>query len=150
MDKIEIQCPRCKKVREVNPYAFNRPCFTGFCQHCWGIVNSNGSRSEIQRKRIAQSLVKHTEIAGNDTQSAGCKSIHKSLRLWHGKPTYCENDPSHIAVNGRYERVNIVGVYTRNIEDYASLCPTCHKRYDANKIKFRGLFKTERMVLNGI
>ena len=109
-----------------------------------------GTRGREQRWKIAQSLVKHIEIEGSDTQSAGCKSIHKSLRLWHGRPNHCANNPKHIVKNGRYERANLTGIYTRNIRDYISLCPRCHKHYDRNLIKILGLFKFERMALNGI
>ncbi len=147
--KVEIRCPECGETRLVNAQVLCLPTFTGMCLRCWGYVNG-GCHSQEQRRKIARSLIKHTEVDGADTQSAGCRSIHKSLRLWYGKPNHCENNPSHIAKNNRYDRANLPGVYTRNIDDYASLCPSCHKRYDAGRIKIRGLFKHERMVLNGI
>ena len=145
----KVICPSCGKMRMVRAEKINRPNFTGLCRHCWACVNG-GCHSQKQRERIAQSLVKHTEIDGTNTQSAGCKSIHKSLSLWHGRPNHCANNPNHIVQNGRYERANLTGIYTRNIKDYISLCPRCHKHYDRNLIRILGLFKFERMALNEI
>ena len=150
-DKVEEQaCPECGGVRLIKEANTRRKNFTGLCRHCWGIANSRGSRSETQRKKIADSLIKHTKINGTDRihSLTACRSIHKSLILWYGKPDHCENDPNHIV--SRYDRANLTGIYTRNIEDYASLCRTCHRKYDYNRIKVRGLLKSERLALNGI
>lgn len=151
--KIRVRCPKCREYRMVNAQALKLPAFTGLCIHCWGRINGKRVRTEAQRLKLAQSLVKHYVINGIDKPTKdlkGCRSIHKSFLPWYGKPTHCENDPTHTAKNNRFHRATLTGIYTKNIEDYASLCPSCHKLYDFNKVKVHGLFKSERMVLNGI
>ena len=151
-DKIEIQCPKCGETRLVNAQVLCLPTFTGLCLHCWGQENG-GCHNREQRMKIAQSMIKHTEINGIGKYTkdlAGYRSMHHSFVVQYGKPNHCEVDPTHTAKNDKFHRAILNGIYTRNIEDYASLCPSCHMAYDANKIKVRGLFKTERMVLNGV
>ena len=145
------QCLRCGITRTLRVSVFRKPRFTGLCRRCWGATSVSGTHSRESRWKVSQSLIKYTVIncIGKFTRDLkGIGAMHGSLARWYGKPNHCENDPFHIAKNNRYERAILNGIYTRNPEDYASLCPTCHKGYDAGKIRIRGLFKSERMKLN--
>lgn len=54
--------------------------------------------------------------------------LHAWVRRWKGKPNFCSRDLSHEAK--RFEWANVSGKYLRNLNDYESLCPSCHRKKD--------------------
>lgn len=59
---------------------------------------------------------------------AGYSAKHKWLTANYGRPTYCENDPSH---PGKiFDWANLSGLYLRERSDYKHLCRRCHRLMD--------------------
>lgn len=71
----------------------------------------------------------------------GTVSQYVALHMWvkyhKGKPTYCDECGTTEAK--RYEWANISGEYKRDLSDYRSLCPSCHRRIDRGNMCGRGL-----------
>lgn len=61
--------------------------------------------------------------------NVGYGGLHGWIRSQKGKPTFCENDSTH--KSKRYEWSSISRKYTRDLNDYRSLCLKCHRKYDA-------------------
>lgn len=59
-------------------------------------------------------------------ERVGYLALHDWVRRQLGKPTYCSNDPSHIAK--RFVWGNISGEYKRDLSDWHSLCNSCNLR----------------------
>ena len=69
-------------------------------------------------------------------------SLHTWVRNQKGKPLFCSNSSSHEAK--RYEWANISGRYRKDVNDYKSLCPSCHRKEDLTE-KTREKFR-KRML----
>lgn len=57
--------------------------------------------------------------------------LHIWVRKWKGKPKKCEVCGSTDKL--KYQWANIDHRYRRVLEDYISMCPSCHKKYDINR-----------------
>lgn len=55
-------------------------------------------------------------------------ALHVWVKKEKGKPKYCEYDTTH--TGKRFEWANISGKYLRDINDYRSLCVSCHRKMD--------------------
>lgn len=122
-------------------------CFSGnhlrkYCSvECWNKHRSDalskGWNSEKRRsyfstpeyiknqKNACGSNEKHRFWKGDD---AGYTAIHEWIRRNIGKADHCSFNPNHKST--RYHWANISGNYMRDADDYASLCPSCHRTYD--------------------
>jgi len=58
----------------------------------------------------------------------GYSALHHWINRTAGKAKECSFDTEHEVK--RYHWANISGSYLRDISDYTSLCPKCHKQYD--------------------
>lgn len=61
-------------------------------------------------------------------ENVGYQTNHNWIRKWKGKANHCEHCGK---VKSRYEWANIDHKYKRNLEEYISLCSSCHKKHDA-------------------
>jgi hypothetical protein len=61
----------------------------------------------------------------------GYSRLHRWVRKLKGNPTYCSFNKNHTAK--RFEYANISKEYKKDISDYISLCPSCHRKYDWTK-----------------
>ena len=85
---------------------------------------------------------------------AGYTAIHTWLRGRLGTARHCSFNSDHKST--RYHWANISGSYLRDIDDWASLCPKCHKTYDKiipkpikNIFLYDGKYRyTERRVIS--
>lgn len=71
-------------------------------------------------------------------EDASYSAIHKYLTARYGKPDKC--DECGLKPNNKSDIhwANISGMYTRNREDYKTLCRWCHLKNDGNDIKSNG------------
>lgn len=69
------------------------------------------------------------ERAGNwKGDNAKYSSIHSWVQRWKGKAEYCE--VCGIKGKKRYHWSNVDHQYKRILDDYISMCVSCHKKYD--------------------
>lgn len=76
------------------------------------------------------------------------RQIHYWIAKTAGKASYCSNDKTHISK--RYHWANISGKYTRDINDYKPLCPSCHGKMDfteGRREKLKGNHNRRRAVI---
>lgn len=95
--------------------------------------------SQTQRKRVADGL-HHLWKGGK----ASYYAIHIYLKNYYGKASKCENPTCiyprtnskgvYLEKPQRYEWACITGKYSRRLEDYRQLCPSCHRQYDLGLI----------------
>lgn len=69
----------------------------------------------------------HPNWKGDD---ASYSAIHYWVRSRKGKATKCED----CGKEGRCHWANISGDYLRDVDDYKSLCPGCHLKFDGLKM----------------
>ena len=62
---------------------------------------------------------------------AGYRAKHLWIKIHFGHAKNCIFNPNHVA--SKYHWANISGKYTRNLIDYAPMCPSCHGLFDKNK-----------------
>ena len=67
---------------------------------------------------------------GNEVSYAG---LHIWVKKWKGKPKNCGVCGSE--GKSKYQWANIDHKYRRVLEDYISMCPSCHKKYDIKMFK---------------
>lgn len=87
-----------------------------------------GEKLSKAQKGIAKPNLKGEKHGKWKGDFAGYGAMHSWVRRWKGKPNGCECCGTKIAK--RFEWANIDHNYKRVLEDYISMCPTCHKRYD--------------------
>lgn len=115
-------------------------------------ANKGKHRSEESREKMSKAMMgrKHSEetkrkmclstkgkIGSKNPQWKGDKACYVSKHRWitkhFGKARRCEFNPNHVA--SRYHWANISGKYTRDLNDYASMCPRCHRLFDIERAK---------------
>ena len=65
----------------------------------------------------------------------GYRALHHWLRRCLGKASSCNFCGSNS--RKRYHWANISGLYKRELTDFMSLCVSCHKIYDGNRLENR-------------
>ena len=78
-------------------------------------------------------------------ESVSYSGLHHWLKREYGKPKECEICE---VPKKRYTWANISGLYKRNINDYMSLCYSCHKFYDLNRLQGRAIVSFAEESLN--
>lgn len=71
--------------------------------------------------------------------NAGYVAKHTWIKNKLGKPSICWECGKTSST--RFEWANISGEYKREIEDWARLCPSCHRNYDYGNIELILKFK---------
>jgi hypothetical protein len=93
-----------------------------------------GKKHSLETKRM-MSFSKKGRIGIKSSRwkgdKASCSAKHKWIIRNLGKAKICIFNPNHIA--SRYNWANISGKYTRNLIDYAPMCPSCHLLFDRNQ-----------------
>jgi len=84
----------------------------------------------------------HISIAKYKGDAAKNGAKHMYLYVTFGLASHCENNPIHIG--RRYNWANLDHKYTRDPNDYAQLCMSCHSLYDRGKISVLGKTIIER------
>lgn len=72
-------------------------------------------------------------------EKVGYTALHDWVRLHNGRPDKCEIRNGDVEVNFKctgksknYYWANIDGEYSRSLDDFMSLCASCHRTYDFN------------------
>jgi hypothetical protein len=89
----------------------------------WRLMHNHGISARPQIKRDQRGAA-NTSWKGDE---AGYAALHKRVEVARGLPDHCAFDTMH---TGRFEWANMIGHY-EDIDDYVSLCVSCHRRYDA-------------------
>lgn len=89
---------------------------------------TNKKRSAWNKGLKGISGTDHAQWKGD---SVTYRTIHTWV-TWHkGKASYCSFNKTHTPdVFGRFEWANVSGEYKRDLNDYVSLCRSCHSKYD--------------------
>ncbi len=77
--------------------------------------------------------------------TASYDALHKRVVTARGKPQLCEECGE---TEGRMEWSNLNGNYS-DVNDYARLCVSCHKRLDHERRVETDMMTSDRNVLNG-
>lgn len=97
-------------------------------QHLFGRVFSDEHKNKIGE---ANTGVKHAGWKGDKvTYSA----LHKWVRYHKGSAAECSQCGVKKDTGKKIEWSNIDHNYSRNLEDYISLCVPCHKAYDRDEL----------------
>jgi len=117
--KDECTCFRCSGM------AWNKGIKTGIKP--W----LGKKRSEEDKKKISNG--RKGKMIGADhwewkADKVGYRALHEWVERTLGKANHCSFNSSHKST--RFQWANISGQYLRDIDDWAQLCPVCHKTYD--------------------
>lgn len=66
--------------------------------------------------------------------AAGYQAVHLRVEAQRGKPSECSR---YDETEGRFEWANLTGNYA-DINDYARMCVSCHRKYDAARRRETG------------
>lgn len=109
------------------------------CLICKKEIKDKWGSSHPHRKRKYCSLTcfgKSDRFNGGKTHFnykgdyAGYSAKHKDIFTHKGKATVC----IVCSFNGNCHWANLDRKYSRNLNDYVSLCPSCHKRWDLGNL----------------
>lgn len=123
---------------------------------CLGVGKRGIMPSNIEYARSRSPIKKGNKLASKNVgerhwnwqkTNPSYRAVHAWLRKTHGNATKCEN-PNCVYprkdARGKlmekprqYQWANISGRYERDINDFKQLCPSCHKLFDLNKLKYK-------------
>lgn len=72
-------------------------------------------------------------------QKVGYRGLHQWIRRKKGKPTKCSKCSKESSKPKVIQWANVDGKYRRHIDDFISLCASCHKVHDLNLKSIRGV-----------
>ena len=110
-------------------------------------------REIIKYEKISKSLIGRKEEKSRRWKgdNAGYVAIHIWLKNKLGKANRCENPnciyPKKIKYrkpiikSKRFEWASISRKSLRDKNDYVQLCPSCHRKYDINKLTLKQLYE---------
>lgn len=96
--------------------------------------NKGKKMSEEFKSKIAKSLTGKTGVDSRNWKGdkAGYVALHIWVKKHLGKAKKCSIDSRHYGK--RYEWASISRTPKRDLLDWITLCPSCHRIYDKNKI----------------
>lgn len=131
--RIVKECEICGKKFKTYPYQ-QKAGLGKFCsRNClskWQVGKRFSIKSEFKKghipakNRCIPTGEKHKNWKG---EKVSYEALHIWVRYWKGKPKKCEHCGK---LEGRLEWANIDRKYSRKLEDYISLCKSCHTKYD--------------------
>ena len=118
-----------------------------------GLANSialKGRKPTKQFLEMAQNQVGENHWKWKGEKVSYC-ALHNWVKRWRGRPNHCENPncvyprldaKKRLMIEPKmYCWANKDHSYKRNLDDYISLCQSCHKNYD---IKYNGSGKGKK------
>ena len=90
------------------------------------IVRGWGKYCSVKCNGIAKKSIPEENHSSWRGDNVGYSGIHVWVKKHKGKPGPCE----HCGKSGRNQWANVSREYKRDINDYISLCSSCHKKYD--------------------
>lgn len=137
------KCKTCAKLDVANCKKVERRCVTcgkRFLASINEVKRRGGCAKNCSRdcyyKYMPSILEERWDIVGRKPTSIYTRA-HRFIYKVKGKASCCEVCGS---TEGRYYQwANLSGSYTHNISDWKQMCPTCHKNYDNNLFKRRGV-----------
>ncbi len=149
--KVEKVCKMCNKTYFVWPFQDNSFICSNDCRKLYqktdefkqkiSQANRGKKLSEEQKQKISEFHKgrwigeKNSQWKGDDV---GYRSIHEWVIRHKGTPTICE----HCGLDAVKEKkrlcwANLSHKYLRQLDDWARLCYTCHRKYDFPNEKHR-------------
>lgn len=128
------KCLICKKeltLRQMSKHKSSKYC----SQKCYGISKIGNIAWNKGTKGIMKAWNKGKKMPSGKNAYAwkgafvGYRGIHRWINFYKGKAIKCE----HCGKTGNGRQIhwaNINHKYTRNLNDYISLCYSCHGKYD--------------------
>ena len=104
------------------------------------MLNVRTSKFGFQKGHTLNSEEKSYHWRGEEV---GYKGVHIWVRKWKGKPKLCEvcglDDSKRI-----YHWANIDHTYKRVLEDYISMCVSCHRKFDMKNNNYQLGFNKQK------
>ena len=127
--KYLMECLICKKHFEISGYIFNRRKSNGtFCSpQCHGLFKI-GKESAKKGKKYPHLSGKKSSSWKN-TNEITYGGIHRRIYRTLGKPKTCK----HCGKKSSERKLNWANInhkYRWNLDDWISLCISCHRRHD--------------------
>jgi hypothetical protein len=132
-------CPKCNKQRELSYKAFwyvrKHPETT--CKPCRkpnleGLKKGHGWNKGLKGFRKGHPPYVHMFGENNPAwkgDQVGYTALHYWIRRQKGDAVRCED----CGKRGKCHWANLSGKYRRDVEDFKSLCPSCHKYFDLGR-----------------
>jgi hypothetical protein len=89
----------------------------------FGKTHTDETKEKMRQKKLGMVGDRANRWAGD---SVGYYGLHSWVNRELGKALGCSNNPNHIS--SRYHWANKSGEYRRDVTDWLSLCPSCHKK----------------------
>lgn len=90
---------------------------------------------DLHRQRVSASLI--GKVGEQSRRWKGEKASYAAIHMWikkhWGQPDHC--DICHCENASRYEWCDKDKKYRRVREDWIQVCPSCHRKYDADLIR---------------
>lgn len=102
------------------------------------------TRSKIRKWSIENEIHKRLPIRSDEDNpmwkglEVGYEALHAWVNRKLGKPIDCENCGEN-SNNKTYDRASISREYKRELNDWISLCRSCHRIYDLNELTLEEL-----------
>jgi hypothetical protein len=98
----------------------------------YGKTHSKETREKLSQALRGHSVSEETRLKISQAKlsqsgEVTAQALHLWLRRWYPKKNVCE----HCGREGKTDYASITGhVYSRNLADYAEVCPSCHLKMD--------------------
>lgn len=139
---IKLKCKKCKKQFLTYPCRLsgNYGHKALYCsKSCANSITQNGKETRFKKGQISFFTL-HPErcIRGINHHfwkgdKVGYRALHYWLNRIMGKPIRCDHCGKPRTTPKSMQWANISGKYHRDPNDYISLCPSCHKKFDLKK-----------------
>jgi hypothetical protein len=146
-----ISCFVCKREVYKSPSKVaKRPCCSRKCQIEIAKIDVievgkkfrfNAETSKLYREKAMKALSEKTTGASHYSwkgEEVGYRGLHQWVRRKKGKPIKCIHCGKQSDKPKLIQWANIDGKYRRHIDDFISLCASCHKKYDLRLGSIRG------------
>ena len=139
---IKLKCKKCGKqfltypCRLKDKYGHKAL----YCsKSCANSVSQNGKETRFKKGQISFLTlhpekrirgIKHHFWKGDN---AGYRALHYWLNRVKGRPMECKHCEKTRTTPKSMQWANISGDYLRDPNDYMSLCPSCHRKFDLKR-----------------
>ncbi len=127
-EKLKKTCPKCKKIFFLNPSGERIIHCSLSCAKIGKDPWNKGVKTGLVPSNVFKKGHKPWNWKGDDV---GYASLHSWVRRHKGKPNDCKKCGKD---KSRYEWANISREYKRDLDDWVSLCTSCHQYADYHKL----------------
>lgn len=141
---VKVTCEQCRKIFSKSPSKVNPRNYCSMSCYKETLVKELLQRGDSSRYKTGHNMnpkshykmladllsdEKHPAWKGQEVSYRG---LHQWIRRKKGNPTKC----IHCGIESTKPKViqwaNVDGKYRRSLDDFISLCASCHKIYDLN------------------